>query len=270
MRTETHPCRGLDRDIARGDHPADLVGRRRDPGGTNGVRPSRSRLAGQSVHGRTDSSRRQRRPRTTATRRSRPWPWRPRPVTRRRSTPRSRSSRPTSTTTSNRSGGDDSVGALGYLLLLADAAGVPGTDFGGQDLVARLQATLGDFEPGLYGATDPSFDGVFRQGLAILGLVSQGVAPDPSATTWLTDQQCTSGGWEAYRADTSVPCGPPDPVNFIGPDSNSDRARARGVDRGRRRRRRMMRWRSSTPRRTATVDGPSSMGSTSIRTRRRS
>ena len=118
-------------------------------------------------------------------------------------------------------GGDDSVGALGYLLLLADVAGVPGTDFGGQNLVARLQATLGDFEPGLYGATDPTFDGAFREGLAILGLVSQGVAPDVSATTWLTDQQCTSGGWEAYRADTSVPCGPPDPVNFIGPDSNS-------------------------------------------------
>ena len=54
-------------------------------------------------------------------------------------------------------------------------------NFGGQDLVARLQATLGDFEPGLYGATDPSFDGAFRQGFAILGLVSQGVAPDPSA-----------------------------------------------------------------------------------------
>ncbi len=107
---------------------------------------------------------------------------------------------------------DDYVGAPGettasarsaIFLLLADAAGVPGTDFGGQDLVARLQATLGDFEPGLYGATDPSFDGAFRQGLAILGLVSQGVAPDASATTWLTDQQCTSGGWEAYRADTS-------------------------------------------------------------------
>jgi hypothetical protein len=118
-------------------------------------------------------------------------------------------------------GGDASVGALAYSLLLADAAGVPGTNFGGQDLVARLQATLGDLEPGLYGAADPTFDGAFRQGLAILGLLSQGVAPDPSAIAWLTDQQCAGGGWEAYRADTSVPCGPPDPVNFVGPDSNS-------------------------------------------------
>ncbi len=125
-------------------------------------------------------------------------------------------------------GGDDSVGALGYLLLLADAAGIPGTDFGGQDLIARLQATLGDLEPGLYGASDPTFDGAYRQGLAILGLAAHDVAPDPSAVSWLTDQQCGTGspaesvgGWEAYRADTSVPCGPPDPMNFIGPDSNS-------------------------------------------------
>ena len=125
-------------------------------------------------------------------------------------------------------GGDDSVGALGYLLLLADAAGIPGTDFGGEDLVARLQGTLGDLEPGLYGASDPTFDGVYRQGLAVLGLVAHGVAPDTSATEWLTDQQCgadsppdAEGGWEAYRADTGVPCGPPDPISFTGPDSNS-------------------------------------------------
>jgi hypothetical protein len=125
-------------------------------------------------------------------------------------------------------GADDSVGALGYLLLLADAAGIPGTDFGGQDLIARLQGTLGDLEPGLFGAADPTFDGVYRQGLAILGLAAHDVVPDASAVSWLTDQQCgpTSpaaavGGWEAYRADPTTPCGPPDPINFIGPDSNS-------------------------------------------------
>jgi hypothetical protein len=125
-------------------------------------------------------------------------------------------------------GPDDSVGALGYLLLVADAAGMSATDFGGQDLIARLEAALGAFEPGLYGATDPQFDGVFRQGLAILGLVAHDVAPDDTAIDWLTDQQCgpgsppaSVGGWEAYRADTGVPCGLPDPLNFMGPDSNS-------------------------------------------------
>ncbi len=66
------------------------------------------------------------------------------------------------------------------------------------------------------------------RGLAIVGLESQDVVPDASAITWLADQQCGAGspaaaigGWQAYRADTSVPCGPPDPVNFVGPDSNS-------------------------------------------------
>lgn len=126
-------------------------------------------------------------------------------------------------------GPDDSVGALGYLLLLADAADVSATDFGGVDLVARLQATFGDLEPGLYGATDPTYDGVYRQGLALLGLASAGVAPDPAAVSWLTDQQCTTGGWEAYRADTSTPCGPPDPVNFVGPDSNSTALAVEGL-----------------------------------------
>lgn len=118
-------------------------------------------------------------------------------------------------------GGDDNVGNLAYLLLVANAAGIPGTDFGGQDLVVRLEATLGTLEPGLYGAADPSFDGVYRQGLAIMGLVGADVTPAAAATNWLVDQQCASGGWQAYRADVSVPCGPPDPVGFSGPDSNS-------------------------------------------------
>src|SRR5439155_4283283 len=33
--------------------------------------------------------------------------------------------------------------------------------------------------------------------------------------------QCDDGGWAAYRADTSAPCPPADPVNFTGPDTNS-------------------------------------------------
>src|SRR5690606_21462684 len=30
-----------------------------------------------------------------------------------------------------------------------------------------------------------------------------------------------TGGWEAYRADTAVPCAPPDAASFSGPDSNA-------------------------------------------------
>ncbi len=124
------------------------------------------------------------------------------------------------------SGGVDVAGSLGYLLLVADAAGIDPTDFGGHNLVARAQATLGALEPGLYGAASPTYDGVFRQSLVIMGLSAAGVTPAPEAVDWLKDQQCTSplesiGGWEAYRADSSLACAAPDPTMFTGPDTNS-------------------------------------------------
>lgn len=124
-------------------------------------------------------------------------------------------------------GSDDSAGNLGALLMIASAAGIAPTSFGGQDLPARLAATLGDFAPGLYGAADPSYDGAFRQSLAILGLEANGVVPPAAATGWLIDQQCdastpaATGGWEAYRMDTTVPCGTPGPSCFTCADTNS-------------------------------------------------
>ena len=74
---------------------------------------------------------------------------------------------------------------------------------------------------GLYGAADPTFDGVFRQSLALLGLAANEIAPPRAAITWLLDQQCTDGSFQAYRADLSQPCAKADPVNFTGPDTNS-------------------------------------------------
>lgn len=125
-------------------------------------------------------------------------------------------------------GGTDDAGSLGFLIMLAVSAGEDPASFGGTDLVARLQATLGAREPGLFGAADPTFDGVFRQSLALLGLTAAGVAPDPSANAWLTDQQCEApspaesvGGFEPYRADPTGTCQTPDPVGFTGPDTNS-------------------------------------------------
>ena len=69
-------------------------------------------------------------------------------------------------------GADDNPGNLGYLLMIATAAGIDPTSFGGKNLPNRLAATLGTFptQAGLYGNADPTFDGVFRQSLAILGL----------------------------------------------------------------------------------------------------
>lgn len=121
--------------------------------------------------------------------------------------------------------GTDSPGNLGYLLVLSVAAGIDPTQFGGRDLPARLAATL--TPSGLFGSTDPTYDGVFRQSLALLGLRSAGLSLPPSAVGWLEGQQCgaapaaAAGGFMAYRANTAVPCDAPDPVNFLGPDTNS-------------------------------------------------
>ncbi len=123
--------------------------------------------------------------------------------------------------------GTDDPGRLGRLLQVAAVAGLDPHDVGGVDVPARLAATLGAHEPGLYGAADPTYDGAFRQALAIAGLVAVGEPVPAAATDWLVDQQCNgaeatvAGSWMAYRSDTSAPCPAPDPVGFTGPDSNS-------------------------------------------------
>ncbi|MEY2569522.1 MAG: hypothetical protein QOE35_4051 [Actinomycetota bacterium] len=117
------------------------------------------------------------------------------------------------------SGGVDQPGPLAFLILDAVATGEDPHAFGdGGDLVARLDATQ---QPdGLYGAQDPSFDGAFRQGLALtaLGAVA---TDDPEGVQWMLDQQCDDGGWTAFRTDTSAPCPPVDPATFTGEDTNS-------------------------------------------------
>ncbi|MEV0256606.1 prenyltransferase/squalene oxidase repeat-containing protein [Streptomyces sp. NPDC050732] len=72
---------------------------------------------------------------------------------------------------------------------------------------------------GLYGKSDPKFDGVFRQSYALLAQHSQGVEPAAKAVDWLTGQQCASGGFAAYRADSTEPCNSKTAV-----DSNSTAA----------------------------------------------
>ncbi|MFI2608814.1 prenyltransferase/squalene oxidase repeat-containing protein [Kitasatospora sp. NPDC018619] len=53
---------------------------------------------------------------------------------------------------------------------------------------------------GLYGRSDPTYDGVWRQSLALTALMAAGVRPADSAVEWLTGQQCEDGGWPSYRA----------------------------------------------------------------------
>ena len=61
---------------------------------------------------------------------------------------------------------------------------------------------------GLFGAQNPTYDGVYRQSLAILGLVATGHTPNAPAIAWLLAQQCSDGSFTAYRANTSAACTP--------------------------------------------------------------
>jgi hypothetical protein len=128
-------------------------------------------------------------------------------------------------------GGTDDPGSLAYVILAAQAMGVDPTTFGGtgaaDNLVARLEATqqTTGTDAGLFGTQDPTYDGAFRQGLALMALANQGIA-NPAGVTWLRDQQCSDGGWEAYRTS---PCVPPDPSTFTGPDTNSTSLAVEGL-----------------------------------------
>ncbi|MEU6347913.1 prenyltransferase/squalene oxidase repeat-containing protein [Streptomyces sp. NPDC047072] len=59
---------------------------------------------------------------------------------------------------------------------------------------------------GLYGSTDPTYDGVWRQSLALIAQHRAGVRPAASATDWLVGQQCANGAFAAYRADPAKAC----------------------------------------------------------------
>ncbi len=80
-------------------------------------------------------------------------------------------------------------------------------------------ASSGD--SGLYGAADPTFDGVYRQSWAIVGLRGVGSSVPARAVRWLASQQCGNGGFQSYRADTAAACAASDAASFSGPDSNS-------------------------------------------------
>lgn len=75
--------------------------------------------------------------------------------------------------------------------------------------------------PGLFGSADPTYDGVYRQSMALLGLVAAKAPVPAAAVRWLVGQQCANGAYQSFRASTTVPCPASDPANFVGPDSNS-------------------------------------------------
>jgi hypothetical protein len=126
-------------------------------------------------------------------------------------------------------GGDDLPGSLARLIIAVESVGRNPRAFGGTDLVARLEATI---QPsGLVGVQDATYDGSFRQGLALAALSL--VQPKPASiragdgpvrnrpvVRWLRDQQCADGSWMPLRTDLSEPCAY-DPVTYSGPDTNS-------------------------------------------------
>ena len=85
---------------------------------------------------------------------------------------------------------------------------------------AASVTTTNTADVGLFGASDPSFDGAFRQSLGLLAEQVAGVH-DTAAINWLVNQQCPDGGWTAYRSDLSKPCPATDLSAFTGEDSNS-------------------------------------------------
>ncbi|MDQ6697625.1 MAG: hypothetical protein M3Z46_09245 [Actinomycetota bacterium] len=131
------------------------------------------------------------------------------------------------------SSGHDRPGALARLILAAEATGMDPRNFGGTNLVARLTATMRTTGPdrGLFGVQSPTYDGAFRQGLALAALslvrplpavlgTGQASIEDAPPVTWLQAQQCRNGSWTPYRSDLSAPCAF-DPARFTGPDTNS-------------------------------------------------
>ncbi|MER5209174.1 prenyltransferase/squalene oxidase repeat-containing protein [Streptomyces sp. NPDC002838] len=63
------------------------------------------------------------------------------------------------------------------------------------------------FSSALYGSTDPTYDGVWRQSLALLAQHTVGVKPPAESVDWLAGQQCANGAFAPYRADPSKACG---------------------------------------------------------------
>jgi hypothetical protein len=88
-------------------------------------------------------------------------------------------------------------------------------------LAATSASTHSD--SGLFGSSDPTYDGVLRQSYALIGLTSVDVVPPTSAVMWLLEQQCASGAFMAYRTDS---CTAADLTTYTGTDSNSTAAAA--------------------------------------------
>lgn len=102
-------------------------------------------------------------------------------------------------------------GATAKTLVLDRATGGDGTDFGGVDLVDRLESLIspeGRVISTFDGAPDSSYSNTYVQSLAVTGLAGTGSSAADAATSYLLDQQCAAEGY--FRGDipegVSEPC----------------------------------------------------------------
>lgn len=120
-------------------------------------------------------------------------------------------------------------GDVAVWILAANAYGVSPKNFGGVNLVSHLMASLqgpSGKTPGLFGTEDPTYDGTYRQGLALAALRASGTTIPAAAVAWLKAQQCPNG---AFSSDvTNNPCSGL-PANYAGPDTNSTAAAIIGL-----------------------------------------
>ena len=128
--------------------------------------------------------------------------------------------------------GSDGPGQLALLVLDATALGVSPTDFGGTDLVSRLEATeqttgdaIGRFGTDLQVADYAA--GPYQQGLALAALKAAGVTADADAISYLLGQQCSDGGWTLPDIATN-PCDG-QPADYAGPDTNTTSVAVEGL-----------------------------------------
>lgn len=91
--------------------------------------------------------------------------------------------------------GDTYAGATGKLLTLAVVQGENPRDFGGQDLVSRLQGTMADTGRFADVSAWGDYSNTIGQSWALIGLQRSGDAPHAEAVSFLRGQQCADGGF---------------------------------------------------------------------------
>jgi len=76
----------------------------------------------------------------------------------------------------------------------------------GTPAVAASPSPSPSLPSGLYGSSDPTYDGVWRQSLALIALYRVHDQLPAAAVDWLAGQQCANGAFPAFRANPAKAC----------------------------------------------------------------